>query len=94
MTQREPNIISAMRARLRGIREWMAEEAPYVTVDQRHLDAHTPERAYWHYGYQAALGDVLALLEGTPIQERRSRRLDISSWSLPDDQDGSHYRAD
>ncbi len=79
MTQREPNITSAIRARLQGIREWMAEEAPYVTADQRHLDAHTPERAYWHYGYQAALGDVLALLEGTPIQERHSRRRGTSS---------------
>jgi hypothetical protein len=74
MTQREPNIILAIRARLQGIREWMAEEAPYVTIDQRHLDEHTPERAYWHYGYQAALGDVLALLEGTPIEERRTQR--------------------
>jgi hypothetical protein len=78
MTAREPNIASAIRTRLQGIREWMAEEAPYVTTDQRHLDEHTPERAYWHYGYQAALGDVLALLEGTPIQERRSQRWDNS----------------
>jgi hypothetical protein len=74
MTAREPNIVSAIRTRLQGIREWMAEEAPYVTVDQRHLDEHTFERAYWHYGYQAALGDVLALLEGTPIEERRTQR--------------------
>ena len=31
-------------------------------VDQRHLDVDTPERAYWHHGYQAALTDVLAML--------------------------------
>jgi hypothetical protein len=88
MTEREPKIISAIRARLQGIREWMAEEAPYVTADQKHLDANTPERAYWHYGYQAALGDVLALLEGTPIQERRNRRWDTSSQFRPADRDG------
>jgi hypothetical protein len=39
------------------------DEAPYVTADQRHLDENTPERAYWHYGYQAALSDVLRLME-------------------------------
>jgi hypothetical protein len=38
------------------------EEAPYTDVDQRHLDAHTPERAYWHHGYQAALNDIMALI--------------------------------
>jgi len=40
-------------------REWLKETCPYVFADQKHLDASTPERAYWHYGYQAALGDVL-----------------------------------
>jgi hypothetical protein len=72
MSEREPKITSAIRARLQGIREWMAEEAPYVSVDQRHLDEHTPERAYWHYGYQTALNDVLALIEGRSSQEHRS----------------------
>ena len=79
MTEREENIASAIRTRLRGIREWMAEEAPYVTADQRHLDANTPERAYWHYGYQAALSDVLAMVEGRSNQERRSHSPDTSS---------------
>lgn len=80
MSAREPKeIISAIRTRMHSMREWMAEECPYVTVDQRHLDEHTPERAYWHYGYQAALGDVLALLEGTPIEERHTRRRDNQS---------------
>jgi len=27
--------------------------AAHDDVDQKHLDAHTPERAYWHHGYQA-----------------------------------------
>lgn len=72
MTEREPKIISAIRARLQGIREWMAEEAPYVAADQRHLDANTPERAYWHYGYQAALSDILAIMEGRSSQERHN----------------------
>lgn len=73
MTEREPKIISAIRARLQGIRKWMAEETPYVTADQRHLDEHTPERAYWHYGYQAALSDVLTLIEGRSANHDNQR---------------------
>ncbi len=53
---------SVLRQRRDNIREWLDEEAPYTEVDQRHLDAHTPERAYWHHGYQAALTDIMAML--------------------------------
>jgi hypothetical protein len=45
-----------------AIRAWLDEAAPYVEHDQRHLDAHTPEQAYWQYGYQAALDDIIRLL--------------------------------
>jgi hypothetical protein len=54
--------VSMLRQRRDNIREWLEEEAPYTDVDQRHLDAHTPERAYWHHGYQAALTDIMAML--------------------------------
>jgi len=48
---------------MESIREWMAEDAPYAIADQRHLDGNTPERAYWHFGYETALGDILKLAE-------------------------------
>jgi len=51
-----------------GIRQWLEDEAPYIAFDQKHLDAHTPERAYWHLGYQAALTDALDLI--SPAEER------------------------
>lgn len=54
--------IDLLRQRRDGIREWLDEEAPYAACDQKHLDAHTPERAYWHHGYQAALTDVIDML--------------------------------
>jgi hypothetical protein len=41
------------RSRRDSIRQWLETEAPYATFDQKHLDAHTPEQAYWHHGYQA-----------------------------------------
>lgn len=45
-----------------GIRKWLDETSPYITADQKHLDAATPEQAYWHYGYERALSDVLVLM--------------------------------
>ena len=54
--------VATLCQRRDNIREWLEEEAPYTEVDQRHLDAHTPERAYWHHGYQAALNDIMAML--------------------------------
>lgn len=44
------------------IREWLAGEAAYTRTEQRHLDADTPEQAYWHHGYQSALDDMIELL--------------------------------
>jgi predicted transcriptional regulator len=43
------------------IRKWLAEEAT-DTNEQKHLDADTPEQAYWHHGYQSALDDMIDLL--------------------------------
>lgn len=50
-----------LKSRRDQIREWLDDEAPYTAADQKHLDADTPERAYWHHGYQAALSDLIEL---------------------------------
>ncbi|MCB1503842.1 MAG: hypothetical protein KDJ47_02605 [Hyphomicrobiaceae bacterium] len=50
--------------RILELDQWLEAEAPYARFDQCHLDAETPERAYWHLGYQAALIDVLARING------------------------------
>ena len=59
--------MTLLQRRRDGIRQWLDDEAPYAAGDQRHLDQNTPERAYWHHGYQAALDDVIALL--TPLEQ-------------------------
>ncbi len=51
--------------RIAQLEAWLEEAAPYAQFDQRHLDAHTPEQAYWHLGYHRALSDVVALLRET-----------------------------
>ena len=51
--------INALIDRERVIKEWLDDNAPYCFADQKHLDEGSRERAYWHYGYRAALVDVI-----------------------------------
>ena len=74
-----------------AIRAWLDEAAPYAAHDQRHLDAHTPEQAYWQYGYQAALNDILRLLVTTDSAHDNA---DTSSPSEQASQDESDSRVD
>ena len=48
--------------RLSTIKAWLAENAPHVTEDQKHLNAGSEQQAYWQYGYAAALADIKKLL--------------------------------
>ncbi len=54
--------IALLEQRRDDIRRWLEDEAPHAAFDQKHLDDASPERAYWHHGYQAALSDVIDLL--------------------------------
>lgn len=88
----EQRQISLIEKRRDAIRSWLDDEAPYVTCDQRHLDPHTPEQAYWHYGYQAALADILRLvLQSTSDTAPSSEG--TSSSSHPDAPDVPDSRA-
>ena len=66
--------IVLLKRRRDGIREWLQDEAPHTAADQKHLEEASPERAYWHHGYQAALNDVIDLLN--PVT-RKSGNADI-----------------
>ena len=78
----ESNPLSLLRRRRDGIREWLDDEAPYADTDQRHLDVDTPERAYWHHGYQAALSDVLAMLRRRANIRQRGHS-QLVPWARP-----------
>lgn len=84
--------IHLIEKRRDAIRAWLDEAAPYASHDQRHLDAHTPEQAYWQYGYQAALADILRLL--TTTTGSVSDNADTSSPSLTGATDESDSRAE
>lgn len=54
--------LQQLEARRDGLKEWLQDEAPFTFADQKHMDTNSPERAYWHHGYAAALSDALDLL--------------------------------
>jgi len=49
--------------RLEGMVEWLNDHAPYVASDQKHLDEHSVQQAYWTLGYATALRDALELIK-------------------------------
>jgi len=55
--------IESLKRRRSDLKQWLADEAPFTFADQKHLDANTPERAYWHHGYMSALNDAIDLIE-------------------------------
>lgn len=82
--------ITPLRKRRDAILQWLDDTAPYAEVDQRHLDPHTPERAYWHLGYQAALADIMEqLISGSSGPGSEG----TSSSSPSGDPDGDDSRA-
>ena len=60
--QRMRSIEAILRDRTESLSKWLDEHAPECRREQRHLDEGAAERAYWHYGYLAALTDVIRLL--------------------------------
>ena len=55
-------LAQALDRRIAEQTEWLRENAPYI-AEQKHLDADTPERAYWHYGYVVAMRDIRKALQ-------------------------------
>jgi hypothetical protein len=52
--------IDILKKRADLLEQWLEDNHPECKKLQEHLDLNTPERAYWHYGYMAALNDVVA----------------------------------
>lgn len=50
--------------RLAALQEWLQQNAPEIDGEQKHLDAESAERAYWHFGYASALRDIQKCLPG------------------------------
>ena len=63
-TRRAESIAEAVEERLAALLLWLDENAPDIAGQQKHLDAGSAERAYWHHGYATALLDIKNCLSG------------------------------
>jgi len=54
--------LSPLEQRSEGIRDWLTKNGRGCFEEQKHTRADTQEKIYWHYGYLAALTDVLNFL--------------------------------
>lgn len=45
-----------------AIQNWLETNGSFTVSEQKQLNAESPERLYWHYGYQAALTDLINLM--------------------------------
>lgn len=52
----------ALQRRAEELRSWLEENGQRCWDEQRHLHEGTPEQVYWHFGYLAALHDVITQL--------------------------------
>ena len=57
-------VLKSLQKRFDSLKEFLLEADPNCSNEQRHLDADTPERTYWHYGYAMAMRDVIRLIVG------------------------------
>jgi hypothetical protein len=62
MRNEQHELIKLLRERAAHVAEWLQKENPQRFKEQRNLDPSSPDRIHWHFGYLAALNDVVELL--------------------------------
>src|SRR5262249_55507684 len=67
-------ILEKFSERVEGIERWLREHHAGEIKSARHLDEGTAERAYWHFGYAAALKDALRLIQQPSAEETADSR--------------------
>jgi hypothetical protein len=75
--------IALLEHRRDGIRQWLKDEAPHCASEQKHLEAASTERTYWHHGYQAALNDAIALLSPSKRKIRQRGHSQLVPFGRP-----------
>lgn len=53
-----------LKKRQNEIEKFLMKDHIEVFAEQKHLDRGSVERAYWHYGYLAAMRDIINRMEG------------------------------
>ncbi|MGH6680628.1 MAG: hypothetical protein ACREDL_17270, partial [Bradyrhizobium sp.] len=62
MTEFDSQITLSICDHISLMRELIAEAQPSLVADQRHHDLGTLECAYWRFGYEAALNNIMDYL--------------------------------
>lgn len=57
------SVAEMLDLRSRKMKKALQENSKELLKDDKHLDEGTPEQAYWHAGYVAAMQDALRLLK-------------------------------
>ncbi|MGH1418932.1 MAG: hypothetical protein ACRBCJ_08755 [Hyphomicrobiaceae bacterium] len=60
------SISAELEFRLNNIAQWLKEEAPHTTIEQKHVVQNSSEQAYWNYGYMMACADIVSRLQEEP----------------------------
>jgi hypothetical protein len=55
--------VAEIERRIAELQKWLQENDPECFTQQLHLNHHSTECVYWHYGYLVALRDIAALIE-------------------------------
>lgn len=63
MSEETETTKDSIRKRIEDHLAFLTREHPEVFINQKHCDAGTPERAYWHHGYMMALRDIEKQME-------------------------------
>jgi hypothetical protein len=65
--------LALLAKRVKDLTRWLEKNAPECVIEQRQLDASTPEQVYWHYGYLCAVRDALSLYRKSYSEDTSSR---------------------
>lgn len=58
-----------LKFRLADFEQWLSPELRKRLASQKHLDRHSDECLYWHFGYYQAVRDVMHMIERPGLVE-------------------------
>lgn len=76
--------LSLLAKRAEDTRAWLKENGRECFTEQKHIRGLNEEKIYWHYGYLAALTDVLRFLSEGVTDQTAADINQTSVWDKTD----------